>query len=73
MTMQLPNCFLAYVYHFDIVLQLNFTFSGFWTRGPYREESSLMYILKRASRADRIHMGGIIPLQQIQEAIDLVP
>ena len=32
-----------------------------------------MYVLKRAVRADKTHIGGIIPLQQTRELVDLVP
>lgn len=66
--------FLAYVQRFDVVPQINSAVTGSsHQRGPYREPTSNMFILKRARRADQTLIGDIIPLSQIRSLVDLIP
>jgi hypothetical protein len=63
--------FLVYTQRFDIVLQLNPSFSARY--GPYPDPVTSMYLLKRSTWADGSHMGDIIPLRQLCSAIELTP
>lgn len=69
-----PDRFLTYIQRFDIIPQVNPEFSASRTaRGAYPERGTSMYVLKRATRADRTSIGGIIPLRQIRGLVNLVP
>lgn len=71
---RLHDCFLTYIHCFDIVPQPNPSLTGFATaRGPYPEPASSMYIVKRVQRSNNTLIGSILPLQQIQSMVNLVP
>jgi hypothetical protein len=63
--------FLAYVQRFDIIPQPNPQHLS--QKGSFVEQSTGMYLLKRALRSDRSVLGGIIPLGQIRTLVDLIP
>lgn len=63
--------FLAYVQRFDIVPQLNPSFSA--RSGPYPDPITSMYLLKCSTRADGSRMGDIIPLGQLRSPVELTP
>jgi hypothetical protein len=63
--------FLAYVQRFDIVPQLNPSFSA--RPGPYPDPTTSMYLLKRSTRADESRLGDIVPLRQLRGPIELTP
>jgi hypothetical protein len=63
--------YLAYVQRFDVVPQINPSFS---TRpGPYPDPATSMYLLKRSTRADGSHLGGIVSLDQVRAPLDVIP
>jgi hypothetical protein len=65
-----PDHFLTYVQRFDIVPQSTPTSA---TRVPRPEQSSSLYILKRAKRADGSTIGDVVPLCQLRGLVNLVP
>ncbi|KAI0039113.1 hypothetical protein FA95DRAFT_1504627 [Auriscalpium vulgare] len=60
--------YLVYAQRLDIVSQ------GPAVDGwPVVEPATGMYVLKRATRADKTYLGDVIPLSQIRLALDVVP
>lgn len=53
--------------------QVNPSFSGSNSHGPYPEPLSSLYLLKRAKRAGAEIIGDILPLNQVRELVELIP
>jgi hypothetical protein len=65
--------FLTYVRRFDIVPQVNPSFSGSRFSGPYPEALSSLYLVKRAKRTNNEFVGDILPVSQVRELVELIP
>ena len=63
--------FFVYAQRFDIVPQLNPSFSARY--GPYPDPVTSMYLLKRCTQTDGSCMGDIISLGQLRCAVELTP
>jgi hypothetical protein len=67
------NVFLTYVQRFDLVPQVNASFSTNGSAGQFPEPSTSMYLLRRAVRANGSCLGDVIPLSQLRTLVDLIP
>jgi hypothetical protein len=65
------SSFLAYVQRFDIVPQINPSFLA--RPGPFPDPVTSMYLLRRSTRADGSRLGDVVPLDQMQAPLDLIP
>lgn len=65
--------FLTYVQRFDVVPQVNPSFSGSRVQGPYPEALSSLYLVKRAKRTNNESFGDILPLHQVRKLVELIP
>jgi hypothetical protein len=63
--------FLAYVQRFDIIPQINPSFSA--RPGPFPDPATAMYLLRRSTRADGCRLGDVVPLDQVRAPLDLIP
>ena len=65
------EAFLVYVQRFDIVPQINPSFSS--RSGPFPDPASSMYLLKCSTRTDGHRLGDVVPLAQVREQVDITP
>jgi hypothetical protein len=63
--------FLIYAQWFDIVPQSTNLGSTMHAHCP--DPVTGMYVMKRSSQSNSVHMGGVVPLSQIQIAAPLIP
>jgi hypothetical protein len=61
------------VQRFNIVPQVNPAFSGSGLAGPFPEQATSMYLLRRSLRSNGSPLGDIIPLSQLRALVDLCP
>ncbi|KAG6908908.1 hypothetical protein DXG01_002789 [Tephrocybe rancida] len=61
------------VQRLDIVPQSNPKITGSSVKGYYPESATMLYVVKRARRANKIAIGDVIPLDQLHTMIDLTP
>ena len=62
---------LAYIQRYDIVPQCNPANPSL--RGSYPEQTTGLYLLKKATRSSGEPLGDVVPLDQIRAFVDVVP
>ena len=68
------NSFLTCVQHYDIISHEICPFLSLDSlQGPFPNPITSMYILKHTIHADGSQMGDIVPLQQLQNYVKLMP
>jgi hypothetical protein len=74
MTLPGTHCFLTYAQCFDVVPQISQAISGSSSqKGPYPDPATTMFVLNCAWRHDQTILGGIIPLSQVWNLVELTP